>query len=129
MVKKVEFYTYQKFNLKYIVMSDSTNTFLGILAGTAIGAIVGILYAPDKGVNTRRKVSEKVLEARESLEERALDIKGTVADKLSNKKETLDSKVESIVSDVSYKTEDLITTLEQKLAALKAKNRKLQKTS
>lgn len=110
-------------------MSDSTNTFLGVLAGTAIGAIIGILYAPDKGVNTRRKVSEKVLEAKENLEVKALDIKEKVSDTVSSNKETLDTKVESIVSDVSYKTEDLITTLEKKLAALKARNKKLQKTS
>jgi hypothetical protein len=34
-----------------------------------------------------------------------------------------------LVSDVSYKAEDVITTLEKKLAELKAKNKKLQKTS
>lgn len=110
-------------------MSNNTNTFLGILAGTAIGAIVGILFAPDKGVNTRRKVTEKALEAKENLEVKALDIKDKVVETVSNNKETLDSKVESIVSDVSYKTEDVITTLEKKLALLKAKNKKLQKTS
>ena len=32
---------------------------LGILAGTAIGAGLGILFAPDSGCNTRKKISEK----------------------------------------------------------------------
>jgi gas vesicle protein len=32
---------------------------LGILAGLATGAILGILLAPDKGSNTRRKIIGK----------------------------------------------------------------------
>lgn len=32
---------------------------LGILAGTAIGAGLGILFAPDSGSNTRKKISRK----------------------------------------------------------------------
>lgn len=32
---------------------------LGILAGTAIGAGLGILFAPDSGRNTRNKISRK----------------------------------------------------------------------
>lgn len=30
-------------------MSKSSKTFLAFLAGAAAGAIIGILYAPDKG--------------------------------------------------------------------------------
>ena len=32
---------------------------LGVLAGVAAGATLGILFAPDSGVNTRRKISRK----------------------------------------------------------------------
>ncbi len=32
---------------------------LGTLAGLAIGAIAGILFAPEKGSETRRKISKK----------------------------------------------------------------------
>ena len=47
---------------------------------------------------------------------------------MSDERETLDTRVESLVSDISYKTEDVISTLEKKLAELKTKNKKLQKT-
>jgi gas vesicle protein len=33
--------------------------FLGMLAGLAAGAIVGILFAPDKGASTRKKIVDK----------------------------------------------------------------------
>lgn len=118
-----------KFNLKKYTMSSNTNTVLGLLAGTAVGAIVGILYAPDTGVNTRRKISEKAKEVQNQMAEGASELKEQVLNKVHTKKDTLDTRVEALVSDVSYKTEDIITTLESKLADLKAKNKKLQKSS
>ncbi len=38
---------------------NSGKVVLGVLAGVAVGAIAGILFAPDKGSNTRKKISDK----------------------------------------------------------------------
>ncbi|APA64220.1 YtxH domain-containing protein [Maribacter sp. 1_2014MBL_MicDiv] len=109
-------------------MNNSGNTLLAIIAGSAIGAALGILYAPDKGENTRRLIADQAASTRDNFTESALDIKNRVVSKMSDERETLDTRVESLVSDISYKTEDVISTLEKKLAELKTKNKKLQKT-
>lgn len=37
----------------------SSNVVLGIIAGAAVGAVIGVLFAPDKGENTRKKIARK----------------------------------------------------------------------
>ena len=47
-------------------MSNS-KTLLGFLAGAAVGSILGILFAPDKGTETRRKIGETSGDLTDSL--------------------------------------------------------------
>jgi gas vesicle protein len=108
-------------------MSKNTNTALGLLLGGAVGATLGILFAPDKGSKTRQKLKEEAVATKDKIANEALHLKDQVTDTLTNKKHTLDVQLETIVSDASYKADDVITTLENKLKDLKAKNKKLQK--
>jgi gas vesicle protein len=43
---------------------------LGILAGAAAGALIGILFAPDKGMDTRKKIVHKGEEYVDNLKEK-----------------------------------------------------------
>ncbi|KJD31135.1 hypothetical protein PK35_15950 [Tamlana nanhaiensis] len=108
-------------------MSNNTNSALGLLLGGAIGATLGILFAPDKGTNTRKKLREEAEAAKDNIASTAEDLKNQVASTLTTKKATLDAQLEHVVSDASYKAEDVITTLEKKLKDLKDKNKQLQK--
>ena len=59
----------------------SGKIFLGILAGAATGALLGILFAPDKGSVTRRKIVKKGEDVVDSVKDKYHDIRETVSDK------------------------------------------------
>lgn len=46
---------------------SNTKAVLGFVAGAAVGALVGILLAPDAGTNTRKKISGKAEDISDSL--------------------------------------------------------------
>ncbi len=53
-------------------MADSdSNSFLWFLAGLGVGAVVGVLYAPRSGSETRETLRAKADEGREFVRERA----------------------------------------------------------
>ena len=47
----------------------NTKIILGFIAGAAIGAIAGILLAPDSGAATRRKIADKSGELKDALKD------------------------------------------------------------
>ncbi|MDB5284383.1 MAG: hypothetical protein JWO06_3458 [Bacteroidota bacterium] len=49
---------------------SSGKVLLGVLAGVAVGATLGILFAPDKGSNTRKKISRKGDDYAEELQDK-----------------------------------------------------------
>lgn len=103
--------------------------FSDILLGTVVGAALGILFAPDKGENTRKKLKGEALLAKEKIAEKANELSEQISSTVSNQKENIETQLEDVVSNVSYKAEDVISTLERKLSELKAKNKNLQKES
>jgi gas vesicle protein len=65
---------------------ESNKVVLGVLAGVAVGALAGILFAPAKGIKTRKRIVSK---ARSYTDE-------------------LQSKIEDLVDDVSEQYDTLL---------------------
>ena len=55
-------------------MSRSSKTLWAFIVGAAAGAVVGILYAPDKGENTRNKLYFQLNKYRDQLKQLINDI-------------------------------------------------------
>ena len=53
---------------------------LGFVAGAAVGALAGILFAPDKGSNTRSKIATKAGDWKEAAKESINGIIDSVKD-------------------------------------------------
>ena len=65
---------------------NTSRILLGFVAGAAVGAALGILFAPDKGTETRRKISEKSNDVAGSLKDKFSDLVDGVKDKFSGLK-------------------------------------------
>jgi gas vesicle protein len=51
-------------------MNTTGKVLLGVLAGAAAGATLGILFAPDKGSNTRKKIAQGANDKADELAEK-----------------------------------------------------------
>jgi gas vesicle protein len=75
---------------------------LGVLAGAAVGALIGVLFAPDKGANTRRKIARKgedivddVKDRLDHLKGQATEVVNKFAEKIHSAKEDMNAKAEN----------------------------------
>ena len=79
-------------------MGRESRTLLGILAGTAIGATLGILFAPDKGSNTRKKIADEATAARDKISEKAHHLRDNLL-LLSSQIDVISQALHNISSD------------------------------
>jgi gas vesicle protein len=87
--------------LKKTIMSTG-KVVLGALAGLAIGAIAGILFAPEKGSVTRRQIMDKGDEYVDGVKSKFDDVR----DSLTNKYESVKRDAEGFVNKGKAKYND-----------------------
>lgn len=61
--------------------------FLGVLAGVAAGSLLGILFAPEKGSTTRKKICKKGEDNIDTLKGKFNDFMDNIAEKFEKVKE------------------------------------------
>ncbi|GAA4520012.1 MULTISPECIES: YtxH domain-containing protein [Sphingobacterium] len=83
-------------------MKDSGKVVVALLAGMAAGAVLGLLFAPEKGSDTRDKLNESLSDLGEAIKERAeqqIDQLNDLKEKVLAAVKAKASKVEEIVDD------------------------------
>ncbi len=86
---------------------------LGVLAGVAAGALLGVLFAPDKGTATRKKILRKGDDYADALKEKFNEYMETISDKLD------DVKDENYVEDIKDKFNEFLDGLSDKVEDIK----------
>ncbi|WP_442589570.1 YtxH domain-containing protein [Pedobacter sp. AW31-3R] len=54
-------------------MNDNSKVLIGLLTGLAAGAALGLLFAPDKGSETRDRLSQSLKDLGDSIKDRAAE--------------------------------------------------------
>ncbi|MBP6236352.1 MAG: YtxH domain-containing protein [Saprospiraceae bacterium] len=81
------------------------NVLLGVLAGAATGAAIGVLFAPDKGKSTRKKIMEK---GDNYLSDFELTLNGYL-DMINRKMENMKLEITHMSTNGKAKMEDALT--------------------
>ena len=97
----------------------SNNALTAFLVGAAAGAILGILYAPDKGSNTRDKLSFQLSKYKKMLQDYLDDL---VTTKEAGSNSDAQSQGQKVVSEAKGKAQQLLDDVDELLEQIRGKN-------
>lgn len=84
---------------------NSGKVLLGLLAGLAAGAVLGILLAPDKGSNTRSKLLSGAKDLAEDLKKRMKEEASSLRIKAGELEDLAKGKIEDLTNSVTQKAD------------------------
>ena len=86
-------------------MNDNSKVLIGLLTGLAAGAALGLLFAPEKGSETRDRLNQSLKDLGDSIKDRA-------ADEINNLTSLKDKVVSSVKSKLHDTEEEFVDDVE-----------------
>lgn len=102
--------------------NNSGGILIGILTGVAIGVGVGILFAPNKGSKTRKKLKNVAVDTKQDVSKWLTYAKDELDQTAHENKMAFDKKINNTIENMSHKAEDILKEMEHKLERLKKMN-------
>lgn len=99
-------------------MSKSSRSFWAFVMGAITGATLGVLYAPDKGENTRDKLAFQLQKYRDQLKKLVDDLVDDSAAPENNAK----TESKKVINDAREKAEKLLNDVESLMGQIKNQN-------
>lgn len=78
-------------------MNNSGKLVVGVLAGAAVGALIGMLLAPEKGSDTRDRLAQM-----------GDDYAGDITDKIRELRDSINARIDALKTDGKNIVEDAI---------------------
>jgi gas vesicle protein len=82
-------------------MNDNSKVLVGLLVGLAAGTALGLLFAPEKGSETRDRLSQSLKDLGDSIKDKA-------ADEINNLSNLKDKVVTSVKSKLRQSEEEFV---------------------
>jgi len=107
-------------------MSNNSKAAVALLVGVALGASLGILFAPEEGSKTRKKLKDGFDEKKDELKKKFDDLASSLKSKLETSESEIQSAVDDVAENAGEKSNEIVESLEKKLADLKAAAAKMR---
>lgn len=102
--------------------SDSSLPVVALLTGLAVGAVLGVLFAPKSGEDTRNTIADKAKDLKDNAKDKLQAVKNrfhSEADDLEDLKDEVVSKVKSKVNDAKDLKDEVVADVKSKAKEVK----------
>ena len=89
---------------------DAGKVVIGIVAGLATGALLGVLFAPDKGYKTRKRIGRETLKITDDISDKFKEFVDSITDKFEKVKEDVTNFAEKAMTTEKQVEKDLKET-------------------